>query len=504
MSTFFSADHEQFRQTIRQFLQTEAAPFIDQWEADGKIPREFWKKFGEMGYFGLSMPEQYGGSGLDFFYEVVMLEEASKMYSGGFTITAAVQTCMSTPYILHHGSEYLKETFLKPAIAGDMIGCIGITEPGAGSDAANIQLRAKKEGDNYILNGTKTFITNGIYGHFVILVCKTNPDAGAAGVSLIVVDLSSEGITKNKLKKLGWHASDTAELHFDNVSVPTKNLLGEEGKGFYYLMGGLQLERLAGSIMGYASCEEILSYSMQYMNERSAFGRTINKFQVLRHRVAQLAAEIECVKTFVLTTAKQHTEGKYVVKECSMAKLLSTELADKCMYQCVQFFGGYGFMEEYKVARAYRDSRIGTIGGGTSEIMREIIAKMVMDDINYKSSLGKLPAEEANQFNTVADIFSTLPSRFKSEKAKGKKLHVAFNFDQDNYLVLIDDGKLDIQSGMQNTAEAVSCTVETDDATYIALETGKLNPQEAFMTGKIKVSDIMSMMEFGGLFKKLN
>ena len=364
-------------------------------------------------------------------------------------------------------------------------------------------MRAKKEGDYYILNGTKTFITNGIYGHFVILVCKTNPDAGSAGVSLILVDLSTEGITKNKLKKLGWHASDTAELHFDNVRVPAKNLLGEEGKGFYYLMGGLQLERLAGSIMGYASCEEILSYSMQYMNERSAFGRTINKFQVLRHRVAQLAAEIECVKTFVLTTAKQHTEGKYVVKECSMAKLLSTELADKCMYQCVQFFGGYGFMEEYKVARAYRDSRIGTIGGGTSEIMREIIAKMVMDDINYKSSVARQPAEEANQFNTVADIFSTLPSRFKSEKAKGKKLNVAFNFDHANYFVLIDDGKLDIQSGVPNIAEAVNCTVETDDATYIAVETGKLNPQEAFMTGKIKVSDIMSMMEFGGLFKKL-
>jgi acyl-CoA dehydrogenase len=481
MSTFFNEEHEQFRQTIRQFLQTEATPHIDKWEADGKIPREFWKKFGEMGYFGLSMPEQYGGSGLDFFYEVIMLEETSKMYSGGFTITSAVQTCMSTPYILKHGSEYLKETFLKPAIAGDMIGCIGITEPGAGSDAANIQMRAKKEGDYYVLNGSKTFITNGIYGHFVILVCKTNPDAGAAGVSLLVVDLSTEGITKNKLKKLGWHASDTAELHFENVKVPTKNLLGEEGKGFYYLMGGLQLERLAGAIMGYASCEEILKYSLQYMSERSAFGRTINKFQVLRHKVAQLASEIECTKVFVLTTAKQHAEGKYVVKECSMAKLLSTELADKCMYQCLQFFGGYGFMEEYKVARAFRDSRIGTIGGGTSEIMRDIIAKMVIDDVSYNRAESNVNGQQSavnNQPTTVDEIFATLPARFKTEKAKGKNLNVEFKFDNANYFVLINDGNLEIKNTADSGQITADCTVETDDATYIAVETGKLNPQK--------------------------
>ena len=241
LSYYFNEEHESFRKTIRQFLEAEAIPNIDQWESDGKIPREFWKKFGEMGYFGLCYPEQYGGSNLDFFYNVVMLEEISKIFSGGFAITAAVQVFMSTPYIMHHGSDYLKENYLKPAIEGSKIGCIGITEPGAGSDAANIQMRARKEGDYYILNGSKTFITNGIYGHFVILVCKTNPDAGAAGVSLLVVDLNSDGIAKNKLKKLGWYSSDTAELHFDNVKVPAKNLLGEEGKGFYYLMGGLQM-----------------------------------------------------------------------------------------------------------------------------------------------------------------------------------------------------------------------------------------------------------------------
>lgn len=496
LSYYFNEEHESFRQTIRQFLQAEAIPNIDQWEADGKIPREFWKKFGEMGYFGLCYPEEYGGSNLDFFYNVVMCEEISKVFSGGFTITAAVQAFMSTPYIMKHGSDYLKENYLKPAIAGEKIGCIGITEPGAGSDAANIQTRAKKEGDYYIVNGSKTFITNGIYGQFVILVCKTNPEAGAAGVSLLVLDLDAEGVSKNKLKKLGWHASDTAELHFDNVKVPVKNLLGEEGKGFYYLMGGLQLERLSAGIMGYASCESIVEYSLKYMNERSAFGRTINKFQVLRHRVAQLAAEIECIKIFTLQTCKMHEQGKYVVKECSMVKLIATELADKVMYQCLQFFGGYGYMEEYKVARAFRDSRIGTIGGGSSEIMREIIAKMVIDDIGYE----RAESTVERPVHTVESIFATLPSRFKTEKAAGKNLNIHFSFTNNNYTVNIADGKLHVENGLQGTAD---CLVETDDETYIAVETGKLNPQEAFMTGKIKVSDLMQMMAFGGLFKKL-
>ena len=502
LSYYFTEEHELFRKTIQDFLKAEAVPHIDQWEADGKIPREFWKKFGEMGYFGLSFPEQYGGSNLDFFYTVIMLEEVSKIFSGGFAITAAVQVCMSSPYILHHGSDYLKETFFKAAVAGEKIGCIGITEPGAGSDVANIQTRAIKDGDYYIVNGSKTFITNGIYGHFVILVCKTNPDAGSAGVSLLVVDLNSEGISKNKLKKLGWLSSDTAELHFDNVKVPAKNLLGEEGKGFYYLMGGLQLERLAGSIMGYAACEGMIQYGLEYMSQRQAFGKPINKFQVLRHKVAQLAAETEATKFFVLQTCRMHNDGKYAVKESSISKLLASELADKCAYQILQVFGGYGYMEEYKIARAFRDSRIGTIGGGTSEIMREILAKMIIDDANYERATSN-NKEDIPKLETVADIFATLPSRFKKEKAVGKNLNMEFKFDAATYYVKINDGNLEINKAVDSGQNAVDCTVETDDVTYIAVETGKLNPQEAFMTGKIKVSDLMKMMEFGGLFKKL-
>ena len=502
LSYYFTEEHEMFRKSIQDFLKAEAVPHIDQWELDGKIPREFWKKFGEMGYFGLSFPEQYGGSNLDFFYTVVMLEEVSKVFSGGFAITAAVQVCMSSPYILHHGSEYLKETFFKAAIAGEKIGSIGITEPGAGSDVANIQTRAIKEGDYYVVNGSKTFITNGVYGHFVILVCKTNTSAGAAGVSLLVVDLNSEGISKTKLKKLGWHASDTAELHFDNVKVPTKNLLGEEGKGFYYLMGGLQLERLAGSIMGYSACEGMIQYGLEYMSQRHAFGRPINKFQVLRHKVAQLAAETEAIKFYVLQTCRMHNEGKYAVKESSISKLLASELADKCAYQILQVFGGYGYMEDFKIARAFRDSRIGTNGGGTSEIMREILAKMIIDDTNYDRATS-INKEEHTSLDSVEAVFQTLPSRFKTEKAKGKNLNMEFKFDSATYFVSINDGILEIINNGNSGQIAVDCTVETDDATYVAVETGKLNPQEAFMSGKIKVSDLMKMMEFGGLFKKL-
>ena len=245
-------------------------------------------------------------------------------------------------------------------------------EPNAGSDVANIRTTAVRDGDYYIVNGSKTFITSGVYGDVLITVVKTNPNEGFNGISLLVIDRNAEGVSATKLKKLGWHASDTAELSFDNVKVPVENLLGEENHGFFYLMDGLQLERLVGAIGGYAGSEAALDYSLQYMSEREAFGRPINKFQVLRHRVAQMASEIESIKYFVYHCCRLHAEGEYVVKECSMAKLLGTELSDKVMYQCLQFFGGYGYMEEYKMARMFRDSRIGTIGGGTSEIMREI------------------------------------------------------------------------------------------------------------------------------------
>lgn len=385
-SYYFSEEHEMFRQSIKDFLKKELLPNIDQWEEERQIPREFWRKFGEMGYFGLEFPEEYGGSALDFFYSVVMIEEISKCFSGGFAILPMVQSYMSSPYIVQHGSDALKAKYMPKIISGEAICCIGISEPGAGSDAMNIQTNAVKDGDHYIVNGAKTFITNAVYGDIVVAVVKTNPDAGANGVSLLVIDLNSEGVSRRKLKKLGWHASDTAELNFDDVRVPAENLIGEEGFGFYYLMGGLQLERLVAGISGVAACDAAIEYSLQYMSERKAFGRPISKFQVLRHRVAQMSAEIEATRYFVYHCSKQHEAGEYIVKECSMAKLLATEMTNDVATKCLQFFGGYGFMEDYKMARMFRDSRIGTIGGGTSEIMREIIAKMVIDEQEYSKA----------------------------------------------------------------------------------------------------------------------
>jgi putative sterol carrier protein len=362
------------------------------------------------------------------------------------------------------------------------------------------------EDGHYLVNGSKTFITNGVYGDFVIAVVKTNPELGAAGVSLIVIDLNSEGVSRTKLKKLGWHASDTAELHFDNVKVPVENLVGDEGQGFYYLMGGLQVERLTGAIAGYASCEWAIQYTLQYMSERNAFGRSINKFQVLRHRMAQLISEVEANKQFVLHCARQHDAGEYIVKECSMAKLLSSELAEKVMTQCLQSFGGYGFMEEYKMARAYRDCRVGTIGGGSSEIMREIIAKMVIDDTSYQragsvSSATKSKPVEAKKTETNSNIntdkkpvmsFEAIESAIKEKAAIAKPLGntLKFNFGEQNVML---DGLGDANVVTVNDATEAQCTVDVAMEDLTSMLSGDLNPMNAFMAGKIKVKGDMSV-----------
>jgi acyl-CoA dehydrogenase len=380
---YFNEEHKLFRKTLRDFLDKEVVPHIDEWEEQGQIPKSIFKKMAEMGYFGLGYPEEYGGLDLDFFYSVIFAEEVSKCYSGGFSIAPLVNCYMASPYIFKHGSDFLKDKYLRKVISGDLICSIAITEPAAGSDVANIQTKAVKDGDHYVVTGAKTFITNAYYGDFIVTVVKTDPEAGVNGVSLLVIDRNAEGVSARKIKKLGWHASDTAELNFDEVRVPAENLIGEEGLGFYYLMGGLQLERLIGAVMGIGACDLALDYTLRYMSERSAFGRPINKFQVLRHRMAQLASEVEVNKAFIYHCCQLHDEGEYIVKECSMAKLISSELSDKLMYQCLQSFGGYGFTEEYKIARMFRDSRVGTIGGGTSEIMREIIAKIVVDGQDY-------------------------------------------------------------------------------------------------------------------------
>ncbi|MBO3098014.1 acyl-CoA dehydrogenase family protein [Gelidibacter pelagius] len=491
----FTEEHLMFQESLKAFMKKEVIPNIDTWEEEQRIPTEVWKKMGDLGFLGLGFPEEFGGSDLDFFYDVIFVEELAKVFSGGFAITQAVVQYMSSPYILKHGSQQLKEKYLPKLISGDAISGIAITEPSAGSDVANIQTTATLEGDHYILNGSKTFITNAVYGDFVICVVKTDVSAGPGGVSLLVVDLDADGIQKTKLKKLGWHASDTAELSFDNVKVPKENLIGQEGQGFYYLMGGLQLERLVGAIMGYAASESALEYTLQYMSERTAFNRPINKFQVLRHRMAQLASEIEACKQFVLHCSRLHNDGKYAVKESSMAKLLATELSDKTMTQCLQSFGGYGYMEEYKIARMFRDSRIGTIGGGTSEIMREIIAKMVIDDVSYEKS-----TETKNEINTNINLktdqkmstqLETLLDVIKAKTAKVDPIGHTLKFDFGEEQLYID-GKGDVNQ-VSTSNDPAECVIETSFEDFIALTKGELNPMAAVMGGKVKIKGDMSV-----------
>lgn len=384
MNYYFTPDHEQFRQSLRAFLDKEVVPFVDEWEEAGEIPRSLWKKFGEMGCFGLDQKEEYGGSDVDFFYMVVLLEEISKCYSGGLGAAITAHPLLTLSHLSKSGSDYLKERYLIPGIAGEKFGCLAITEPHAGSDVAGIKTKAEDKGDYYLVNGSKTFITNGVLSDYLVVVTKTNPDAGAAGISLLVLDREMEGISATKLNKLGWKASDTGEIHFDDVKVPKSHLLGKENHGFYYIMQRFELERLVLAISSNAASEFAMEYTLQYMAERKAFGRSINKFQVLRHRMAQLASELEMNRIFTYQCCQAYEAGDYEVTKAAMAKLLATELADKVTYQCLQSFGGYGFMEDYKMARLFRDARLGTIGGGTSEIMREIIAKDVVDGVDYK------------------------------------------------------------------------------------------------------------------------
>ena len=396
---YFTEEHELFRFSLREFLEREVRPNINLWEKQKKIPRYIWEKMGEMGFLGLSFPEEYGGANLDFFYEVIFNEEIGRMNSGGFVVTQQSVQYMASPYIFKYGSSILKAKYLPGTIKGKLIGCIGITEPDAGSDVQSIKTKAIKNGDHYIVNGSKTFITNAYYGDYVVTVVKTDPEKKSAGVSLLVIDLNSKGISKNKLEKLGWHASDTAELSFDNVMVPVENLIGEEGEGFKYLMNGLQLERLIFIPYSVASMEYAIEVSLDYMSKRKAFGRTIDKFQVLRHRIAKLSSKVECLKAFGYYCSKLYDESVYDVSLCSMAKLISTELHEKVATQCLQFFGGYGYMEEYPMARMYRDVRIGTIGAGTSEVMREIIAKINIDKIEYKKTDLNIEKEKIKKLN---------------------------------------------------------------------------------------------------------
>jgi alkylation response protein AidB-like acyl-CoA dehydrogenase len=285
------------------------------------------------------------------------------------------------------GDERIKQDYLAPSISGDKIGALCITEPFGGSDVAGMRTTAIKKGDKYVLNGSKTFITNGVYADYYVVAAKTTPDIGNKGISIFLVDTKTNGISATKLDKLGWRASDTAEIAFDNVEIPIENLMGEEGKGFPYIMQHFASERLIMAVNAHARSEYAIDYTLEYMSQRQAFGTTIDKFQALRHKIVEHATDVEHCKVFNYAAVARLDKGEYVVKEATMAKLKSTKVADETIYSCLQMLGGYGYMEEYPLARLLRDSRLGPIGGGTSEILKEILSKMIIDNKDYKPAV---------------------------------------------------------------------------------------------------------------------
>ena len=383
-SMYFTEEHQLFRESLKDFLQKEVVPHIEKWEKTGTIERFIWEKFGEMGYFGLATPETYEGLDLDLFYTVILLEELQKINSGGFAAAIWAHAYLAMTHLNKEANHEQKLQYLKPSVLGEKIGCLCVTEPFGGSDVAGMRTTAVKKGDTYIINGSKTFITNGVYCDYMIVAAKTSPELGNKGISMFIVDKNTKGVSVSKLDKLGWRASDTAEIAYDNVVIPASNLMGEENKGFPYIMQHFALERLVMGVNAHARAEYALEYALQYMSERSTFGKTINKYQALRHRYADLYADMEICKTYNYSVAYRLNKGEYVVKEATISKLRSTKMADDAAYECLQFLGGYGYMEDYPMARLLRDSRLGPIGGGTSEILREIIAKIVIDKKEYK------------------------------------------------------------------------------------------------------------------------
>ncbi len=382
---YFTEEHRVFRESFRNFLQKEVVPHIEKWEKTGSIDRFIWKKFGDMGYFGLSYPEEYGGLNLDIFYMVIFLEELQKINSGGFAAAIWAHVYLAMTHVNVEGDTLIKNKYLSASISGEKIGCLCITEPFGGSDVAGMKTTAIRNENSYVINGSKTFITNGVYSDYLIVAAKTDLASKHDGMSIFIIDRDTPGISATKLDKLGWKASDTAEIAFDNVKIPIENLLGTEGKGFAYIMQHFALERLIMGINAHARAEYALDYAIQYTSERQAFGKTLDSFQALRHKIAEMASRVEMCKEFNYSIAKRLNDGVYIVKEATMSKLISTKMADEVIYDALQLLGGYGYMEEYPMARLLRDSRLGPIGGGTSEILREIIAKIIIDKKEYTS-----------------------------------------------------------------------------------------------------------------------
>ncbi|GAA0390584.1 acyl-CoA dehydrogenase family protein [Microbispora corallina] len=372
----FDEEHDLFRETVREFMAREVVPHHAQWEQDGIVPREVWKKAGELGMFGFSIPEEYGGSGItDFRYNTVIVEEIIR--HGATGLGFGLHNDIMAPYLVDMTDDEQKQRWLPGFASGELITAIGMTEPGAGSDLQGVRTTAVREGDHYVVNGQKTFITNGINSDLVVVVTKTDPTAGARGTTLLVVERGMEGFTRGRnLEKVGMHAQDTAELFFENVRVPVANRLGgEEGQGFIQLMVNLPQERLSIAVAAVAAAETVLEQTIEYCRSRKAFGRNIGQFQNTRFLLAELSTEVEIARHYVDKCILALNAKELTVVDAAKAKWWTTELQNKVIDRCLQLHGGYGYMLEYPVAKAWLDSRVQTIYGGTTEIMKEIIGR---------------------------------------------------------------------------------------------------------------------------------
>ena len=627
-SIYFGEEHESFRRTVRQFLESEIAPYAREWEEARRIPREAFRRMGDLGFLGILFPEELGGTGASIFHALAFLEELPRSLMGGFVAAVSVQQFIATGAIHLHGTPEQKRRWLVPSIAGTQVGAIAISEPDTGSDVAAIRTTARRDGDSWVIDGAKTWITNGVEGDFVVVACRTDRDAGAGGLSLIVVEADASGFSRSKLRKMGWHSSDTGELTFESVRVPLGNLVGGENEGFYLIMETFVLERLVTAATSVGSTRLALEETRKYVLARHAFGRPVGKFQAIRHRLADLYAELEAAAQLVYHVAWLHEKGENPVAEACMAKLLATELSKRTADECLQFFGGFGTVEEYPIERFFRDSRFGTIVAGTSEIMREVIAKAAIDgfvfpkreateadaaaaehpangpahgpieeppppdgdgsvldgagnpfaadavspDVFEADVTDRLeavfaetrplvrveaapelvpelvaelvpdrvpeagveaPAEVAPAIRppalprpsgwepvtlpgvmpsvaiklqiptNVAELFETLPLRFRADRAAGWSARFHFRFKdvaRSDWTVVIEDGSCRALEGHEGTAD---CVVATTEKTYLGIESGQQSPETAFLLGKVKVSNVGAMTRFGRLFRKI-
>jgi len=378
LDKYYTGEHQIFRESVRRYFEKEVTPHADLWEKEGIVPKDAWKKFGSQGFLCPWLPEEYGGSGADFLYSFILAEELARTHCGGFFFP--LHSDIIVPYLFTYGNDEQKQRWLPGCVTGDCITALAMTEPGTGSDLAAIRTTAVKDGDSYVINGQKTFISNGINCDLVIVAARTNLNAASPyeGMSLIVVEDGTPGFEKGrKLDKIGLHSQDTSEMSFVDCRVPAKNLLGAEGHGFYFLMEKLQQERLVCAMGSQVGAEAALRLTIEYTKTREAFGRPISRFQYISFELAKMATEVEVGRAFLESLLIDHLEGRKDVKKASMAKYWICEMLNRVVGQCVQFHGGYGYMEEYPIARMFRDARVQTIYAGTSEIMLLIISRQL-------------------------------------------------------------------------------------------------------------------------------